>query len=508
MQVSITKAKLDKMMAEGDDSMLVKTIELQPGYVIKYYESKKKDGSFSICGELVKSGTVIRTASRSVKNADQVPYKEDQIKSYFFKLITSKTASTHVVLSKSQLIDALDSLRSTGDIIRYEWSTSTQETAYADFKRFSPAIQYAVESGDIESLQKSIEETVREHGNSKNAATVDTTVHSIMFRLAVVYNELRARYPYLFLPEIDIAPLGRATHRQDELPKMLPEHVRQAFLRELEARVATDPARVKSAVAMTLGARTAEACAADADDITFSANGCTVAFCAQMKGSKKVGTLKTLSSYRVVPGTKWHAIVLQKCIEASKALEVSLLADPKDTAKSIKKILIECGMSGQMIREAEHDMSLISDEAADLSAYILRRDFASLAKNVMGLSSFEIDMLLGHKNYSRKVAHPDLRNPAELDRIRAAMERYIYSVNVSGNPSISPVKLRAGSNESTIPYGSITAVNSSAEPIHVVIDAIALEPAENISFTGNHPTVTMTARSVKAPTSRTNRIII
>lgn len=488
--------------------MLVKTIELQPGYVAKMFETRKKDGTFVVRGELVKYGTVIRTASRSIKNADQIPYKEGQIKNYFSAFLAPKASTPCEKHSESQLIDALDSLRSTGDIIRREWSSGTQDTAFEEFKRFSEPIEAVIETGDVEHLQKSIRESVSKHGNSKNAVSVEKTVHSIMFRLAVVYNELRARYPALLLPDLSIAPLGRATHRQDELPKMLPEHVRQAFLRELEARVATDPAHVKSAVAMTLGARTAEACAADADDITFSANGCTVAFCAQMKGSQKVGTLKTLSSYRVVPGTQWHARMLKECIDAADALGASLHADPKDTAKHIKKLLISSDMTPQMLREAEHDMSLINDEAADLSAYILRRDFASLAKNVMGLSSFEIDMLLGHKNYSRKVAHPDLRNPAELDRIRAAMERYIYSAEMSNNPSVSAVNLQPGADVSLISYQTIAAVNSDTKPIHVVIDVVAIEPAAMIAFMANNSSAAMTNRSVKAPTIRTNRIVI
>lgn len=486
----------------------MKSIDLQPGYTVKFFETKKKGGSYSIRGELVKSGTVIRTASRSIKNADQIPYKEEQIKSFLFKHIASKTTSTHVVRRAGQLIDALEALKNTGDIIRYEWSASTQETAYADFKRFSPAIQYAVESGDIESLQKSIEETVREHGNSKNVVSVEKTVHSIMFRLAVVYNEIKARNPALLLPDLNISPAGRATRRQDELPKMLPDDVRQAFLRAIEGLAVTDPAVAKTAAVMTLGGRTSEACAADEKDIEVCKNGCVVALCAQMKEHTKTSTMKTRSSYRAVPGTMWHGIILQKCIESSEALGVTLLADPKEAAKIIKKMLIDCGVKSQMVREAEHDLSLVSDDSIDLSAYILRRDFASLAKNVMGLSSYEIDMLLGHKNYSRKVANPDLRNPAEQDRIRSAMERYIYSAEMSNNPSVSAVNLQPGADVSLISYQTIAAVNSDTKPIHVVIDVVAIEPAAMIAFMANNSSAAMTNRSVKAPTIRTNRIVI
>lgn len=490
--------------------MFMKSIDLQPGYTVKFFETKKKGGTLSIRGELydVASGKVVKALSKVVENADQIPYKEKQIFSIFIDLLKPKISAPRVMHSGSQLIEALVALQSTGDIIRPEWSSATQKVAYADFNRFSSEIQKAIESNDINDLQKGIEEKVKEHGNSKNAVSVEKTVHSIMFRLAVVYNELRARYPALLLPDINIAPAGRATRRQEELPKMLPDEVRQAFLRAIEGLAATDPAVAKTAVVMTLGGRTAEACAADEKDIEVCKNGCVVALCAQMKEHMKTSTMKTRSSYRAVPGTMWHGIILQKCIESSEALGVTLLADPKEAAKIIKKMLIDCGVKSQMVREAEHDLSLVSDDSIDLSAYVLRRDFASLAKNIMGLSSYEIDMLLGHKNYSRKVAHPDLRNPAELDRIRAAMERYVYSAEISNNPSASPINLKAGADVSVIPYQTIAAVNSDAEPIHVVIDVVAVEPAAMIALTSSHSLANMTARSIKAPSIRTNRIVI
>jgi hypothetical protein len=79
-----------------------------------------------------------------------------------------------------------------------------------------------------------------------------------------------------------------------------------------------------------------------------------------------------------------------------------------DCANWVKELLINCGISYNY-SDTERTM-LVSDIAAidglspseeisdsQIVCYVLRRNFATIARNEMGLSSYETDRLLGHR---------------------------------------------------------------------------------------------------------------
>ena len=119
---------------------------------------------------------------------------------------------------------------------------------------------------------------------------------------------------------------------------------------------------------------------------------------------------------------------------------------------------------------------------AKLSDYIMRRDRASRWKNVCGMSSAEIDMLLGHKingvnTYMHRKCRNEFTQPENLDRLAELNENFRY------HPDIPPeISLTDRSAEIIpLPPRRVQIIrNNSDHPIEVLLNLQTIEPGDSI----------------------------
>ena len=111
----------------------------------------------------------------------------------------------------------------------------------------------------------------------------------------------------------------------------------------------------------------------------------------------------------------------------------------------------------------------------DFSAYILRRDWASRARNICGYTSLEIDQQLGHKVTVPKSRRPNLKLTAEQEKLATKVERYVYSPNKTRNPEHSPIPLEVDVRKQIPTYRAVKYSNNSDTPMLVTLSFSALE---------------------------------
>ena len=143
--------------------------------------------------------------------------------------------------------------------------------------------------------------------------------------------------------------------------------------------------------------------------------------------------------------------------------------------------LYECGLSEAFLADArkcfEGDVYFDKDGKLmeDFSAYILRRDWASRARNICGYTSLEIDQQLGHKVTVPKSRRPNLKLTAEQEKLATKVERYVYSPNKTRNPEYSPIPLEVDVRKQIPTYRAVKYSNNSDTPMLVTLSFSALE---------------------------------
>ena len=116
----------------------------------------------------------------------------------------------------------------------------------------------------------------------------------------------------------------------------------------------------------------------------------------------------------------------------------------------------------------------------DVCAYILRRDWSSRARNVCGLTSLEIDCLLGHRIRIPTKMREDFRLVENLTKLSKKLERYVHDPEHSRHPGIVPHNLSHSVDIDPIPYDVVRFRNTSEEEVEVKLDIEAVLNAESI----------------------------
>ena len=157
-------------------------------------------------------------------------------------------------------------------------------------------------------------------------------------------------------------------------------------------------------------------------------------------------------------------------------------------------------------------MPILKDDKLmeDFSAYILRRDWASRARNICGYTSLEIDQQLGHKVTVPKSRRPNLKLATEQEKLAVKAERYVYSPAETQNPEYAPISLKVGVRWGIPTYTNVKYCNSSDKPMLVTVTFGTQEneyPAQLTAPCGamRKPVVTSLPDD---PTQRQNRPII
>ena len=130
-------------------------------------------------------------------------------------------------------------------------------------------------------------------------------------------------------------------------------------------------------------------------------------------------------------------------------------------------------------------MPILKDDKLmeDFSAYILRRDWASRARNICGYTSLEVDLQLGHAVSAPNHKRPNLKLSAEQEKLAAKAERYVYNPAETKNPEHSPIQLEVDVRKQIPTYRAVKYSNNSDKPMLVTLSFSALENADAVQLT-------------------------
>ena len=179
-------------------------------------------------------------------------------------------------------------------------------------------------------------------------------------------------------------------------------------------------------------------------------------------------------------------------------------------------MLIEAGLSADYLREANASMREKPDyddsrrPIYDLSAYILRRDWASRARNICGFSSLEIDYCLGHNIRIAQKKREDFRHPSNLVQLAVKLERHIHNPEISAHPGCTPYCLQHSTELDLIPFDTIRMRNMSNECVCVALDIKAELNCESIIILAPNDSLqpNRKARSIATHCTRNNNPVI
>lgn len=123
-------------------------------------------------------------------------------------------------------------------------------------------------------------------------------------------------------------------------------------------------------------------------------------------------------------------------------------ANPSALSACAKRLLLECGFLEAYLQSAASLMNSeplpggFGGKERDVVAYILRRDWIGRAQNCCGMSSANVDYLVGHANL--KSAAVDYTNPDVQLMLARQLERHVILPKYSRHPCFSPVMAKPG----------------------------------------------------------------
>lgn len=258
----------------------------------------------------------------------------------------------------------------------------------------------------------------------------------------------------------------------------------------IEKMIDREPRLAMAAVIMYDGGlRTAEAAAVWVD-VLYDGDGLTrVLVCYQVQDGVRTKILKTTNAYRMIVLSCWGSTMLYRCLDKLSAElnnTANLTCDPRKLSATLREMLMDAGLTAEDFAAAEQAMREKPDydgfgrPVFDVCAYILRRDWASRARNICGLTSLEIDVFLGHRVKVPQKKREDLRLIENLTKLSKKLERYVHDPQYSRHPGIVPYKLAHSIDLDLIPYDLIRLRNTSCETVEVKLDIEAILNSEYI----------------------------
>lgn len=388
------------------------------------------------------------------------------------------------------------------------WIARTQNSFLAIFSSQVAPLLVPYASGEKEFLPSDLDDIVEkmQKKKGKNAhsngriADLTASTYADLAAADIIYQFMRNTFRDLELPAISLTPPNRRrTGARREQQKSLPESVRQELCRYVDAHWQQEPRFCYGLTLMLCGGlRTAEAAGTRPEGIEEEYEKCygVVKVHAQEKDGKIDRKLKREDSYRgVVIGT-WACTILRRCVaEICKTApdwendENAPVCKAQDLSAWVYSRLCECGLSEAYMAAArknyEEDVACAADgqPIEDFTAYILRRDWASRARNICGYTSIEIDQQLGHRVTIPKSKRPNLKTAAEQKKLAGKAERYVYCPKITMNPRYRAVALEVGACEVIPTYGAVGYRNNSDSPMLVTLSFDAQENAEAVRIT-------------------------
>ena len=271
-----------------------------------------------------------------------------------------------------------------------------------------------------------------------------------------------------------------------------------AFCAKLTSMISRNPQLVLFAVLMIFGLRPAEGAAIKPCDIVFMETYCILYVVAQGKNGTIVNRTKNADSIRTVVIPYWGMQMLReccRCIGEDYPRDDVPMNDPEECSYAIKELLTESGASEEIFSEALLITGDMDPEDSDnpqaakkkIACYVLRRNLASICRNVMGLTLAETDALMGHVvqgrngGRERSYSRPDLSIPETQEKLAAKMERYVFDPEVSLHPANTATELRADDRKELMEYSEYVFTARDDCPLEVSFNLEAVECGEEIT---------------------------
>ena len=485
-----------------------------PG-IMAVITAKKKGNKWYLTGKLKntsgKTLTGYQPCTRTAKTADDLIICKEIVFTLESKLqskkqsTADKDADNTVPVSPAgekiqmafEKVKAMDPKK-----IHGAWSRSTAVTARKYFERniLEVLIQCAEESYTQETsirIQGRIRDIFRA-SKSGDLEAENRTVFRHLQEAEKIYRcmDSQSEEP---LPIFDF-DFDTPNRNRKEQFKSFSQEDRLKIVDILEGMIANKPMVVKRMVAMfDAGLRTGEACAVQFENIREEVTPTGIRYglyCVEgqedpANKGKVTKLLKTANAYRTVLFSSWGYGMICLCNQLapetpSDTLPVTSVA----LCKEFRRIMGEIGITPEtlMLYRQESGNAELDPAAgetladAKLSDYIMRRDRASRWKNVCGMSSAEIDMLLGHKingvnTYMHRKCRNEFTQPENLDRLAELNENFRY------HPDIPPeISLTDRSAEIIpLPPRRVQIIrNNSDHPIEVLLNLQTIEPGDSI----------------------------
>lgn len=362
------------------------------------------------------------------------------------------------------------------------------------------------------------EKCIRHSGDSQNS--VEDVLRRHLREADIIYACIRDQDERL--PEFRLTPTDffAGTHKAEQV-KYLPREAITVFYKNLSQKIPQNPRKVFFAVLVVYGLRPSEAAARKPSDLHFQETYCTLEVTSQERNGMLDSHLKNKYSRRVVVISYWGSKLLQQCCEligddyphGDKAMNLS-----EDCASWVKNQLYAAGITPSLISALSADVEKSDKDDGDVTSkkiacYVLRRNFTTIARTVMGLSLYETDRLLGHApNGSRKKGGiqmycPDMNSYATQKTLAEKMERYIFDPEISLNPICKPFALTVGKKHVLTEFSEY--VFTATGPCTVELNIIAAEAGENIEIGfPSESTQTLQAHSSPKDWQRHSRLVI
>lgn len=483
-----------------------------PNLVIEIKATPRHDGSYTIVGHAIDRETDARIEDlapirRLVRSKSQIPAVRNQIIATMTRrydaLCHSNAPPSDIVTDIQSALTQLEQDVASGMRLTPRWAApSTNQAALKYFSRNTVKILAPYLTGEREYLPsdcKDIELALaasvsRAPSDDKTLTEGITPTSSSLSGPAMVLvkrrldeaNVILARLEEL-IPQLPHFRL-ECTFDGDgavlpEQRKSLPHDVFRTFIKKLESHIETHPDLVFGAVHMVYGCRTGEAAARTPEDITLYDYFATSLITSQEIDGVRTPRLKTPQSRRPIIISYWGRTILNRCTTLLPPITNShaALVRKDDLGQFIKDLLIEAGAQEEDFEVAKKEMDSLSEHTdkslPEVTAYILRRHFASICRHIMGLPLAITDRLLGHPASG---AVKDLKNVEVQREIAAAMEHYVFDPAISLNPAFHPLVLTPDANFSLIPFGETAMCNSSDQEIEIEVCIESAEAAETV----------------------------
>lgn len=393
------------------------------------------------------------------------------------------------------------------DIHNPKWNPNTEYKACTYFERnILPrldALGADLSSEDLAEIKNDlVEMAVKSKNGNQNPNQAEKSVSQYLYRVNWILEQIYACTPSL--RELYFDTVKATAVSVTEEAKYIPDRVRVCMAYAL-MQTPANGLSLGVAAMWQLGDRTAEACAIKIGDIILRAEGYVVCKTFwQIQNGQRIPRLKTESAYRYTVGGYFMYCLVMARIEYlhqagyidEEILEMPLVSDPNDPRKYAdpsdlssyaKALLLTCGYSQEHFRLAaslsvREPLDVGGPPEKDVTAYILRRDWAGRASNVCGLSSADVDYLIGHKNPATK--ERDYTNPDVQKEIAQKLERYVFLPEYSRHPYFNPICPEQGM---TVDLEGYTAyrIRAAEGAIEVKLDIGTAECGEPITIWTN-----------------------